>query len=43
MKSIQDQMTDWDLINLPPLITQPYTLPQPKEECHIPISKLKVF
>ncbi len=43
MKSIQDQMTDWGLINLPPLITQPFTLPQTKEECHFPIFKLKVF
>ena len=43
MKSIQDQMTDWGLINPPPLITHSYPLSQTKEECHIPISKLKFF
>ena len=43
MKSIQDQMTDWGLINPPPLITHSYPLSQTKEECHIPISKLKIF
>ena len=32
MKSIQDQMTDWGLINLPPLITHSYPLSQTKEE-----------
>ena len=39
MKSIQDQMTDWVLINLPPLITQPYPLSQTKEECHFPTTQ----
>ena len=42
-KSIQGQMSYWALINPPPLITQPYPLSQTKEECHFPISKLKVF
>ena len=43
MKSIQDQMTDWGLINLPPLITQPYPLSQTKEECHFPTIKQNLF
>ena len=43
MKSIQDQMTDWDLINLPPLITHSYPLSQTKEECHFPTIKQNLF
>ena len=36
-------MTDWGLINLPPLITQPYPLSQTKEECHFPTIKQNLF
>ena len=36
-------MTDWGLINLPPLITQPYPLSQTKEECHFPTIKQHLF
>ena len=43
MKSIQDQMTNWGFINLPPLITQPYPLSQTKEECHFPTIKQNLF
>ena len=43
MKSIQNQMTEWGLINPPPLITQPYPLSQTKEECHVPTTKQNLF
>ena len=36
-------MTDWGLINPPPLITHSYPLSQTKEECHFPTIKQNLF
>ena len=36
-------MTDWGLINLPPLITHSYPLSQTKEEWHFPTTKQNLF